>query len=883
MHHFPRLLTRGLPGRVAYFERLVEEATGFKPLRPDVELVTYNHRHTTNIVERQCVANDWPLVVLGRGRDWENVRKIGLVADRLEKSTADYVLAVDGDDVVLSDTIDRCVDELEHSGAAVLFSGEPSMYPQVDDIEQQIRAADSGEAPFVNSGLAIMRREAALPLFQQAKLEKPVRLRQSDQDRWNRLLVEFRGEIAVDSGSSVFHTVPGDYSHGSPKRWREFADERCSVVIASWKRPDDVRTICSALSGFERVGEIIVWHNSPDGDGNPFDGLQSVPKVRVVTLSDDFGIASRWRAFLLARFPVIISQDDDYLFPEETIEELFSMKRQHPGRIVGVEGRKFEEARGFVEYNTRPHFGDCHVLLGHAVALNVSHALAAIQAEQDYAATYGERITHNGDDIFLSFASMQASGQQCLARELPRRKLSNEHAVSSNPRHVQERSEIVERMRRFFRLPKTWKGNAPLQEPGETSNPTKPTEPKREPESGKPKTPADQLPCIHRNPAPIRTGRSGDVYFCRAFKAECRIDDSEFSSLACSRCERRESSGSVVVPDFVSEAVKRSATEPTESAIASSVRSAAGDVGPVPPSLAVGMAVGDRVEMLEATLETLRTNTKGGRSVEVVVVDNTDPQHAEWVASCVSAYDGTCVRFDAFHGNYAPKDLVFRAATADVVVCMDAHVFLGPKALPAIRNYYRDNPGSRDMLVGPMVGRAGDGITTHMSPKFGEDRNFGVWMGGDDADPRGYEEDGEPFEVPMHGCGFFAMWASAWPGFCAGLRGFGTEEGYIHAKVRRGGGRVLCHPGARWWHSFRDSAAGNESSRNMAWTMRLRNQLIAWNDARLPVEMIRKQFAADIAADPELTRLFERLRKTEKTRPPIDDPISNACGCKRSG
>ena len=75
---------------------------------------------------------------------------------------------------------------------------------------------------------------------------------------------------------------------------------------------------------------------------------------------------------------------------------------------------------------------------------------------------------------------------------------------------------------------------------------------------------------------------------------------------------------------------------------------------------------------------------------------------------------------------------------------------------------------------------------------------FGQW----ERDPRLDDPGREPFEIAMQGLGLFACRRSAWPGLNPRLRGFGGEEGYLHERFRRRGGRVLCHPRLGWAHRF---------------------------------------------------------------------------------
>jgi hypothetical protein len=62
--------------------------------------------------------------------------------------------------------------------------------------------------------------------------------------------------------------------------------------------------------------------------------------------------------------------------------------------------------------------------------------------------------------------------------------------------------------------------------------------------------------------------------------------------------------------------------------------------------------------------------------------------------------------------------------------------------------------------------------------------------------------DTEPFEIPGLGLGMFAARKDRWPGFPAGMIGFGGGELHLHELFRRRGGRAVCHPLAAWWHRF---------------------------------------------------------------------------------
>ncbi len=114
-----------------------------------------------------------------------------------------------------------------------------------------------------------------------------------------------------------------------------------------------------------------------------------------------------------------------------------------------------------------------------------------------------------------------------------------------------------------------------------------------------------------------------------------------------------------------------------------------------------------------------------------------------------------------------------------------------------LKAFYRDHPGCTDLLQGPLVYDDLQNISTHFAPEWRAEM-WGTWA----TDPRGHDPEGDPFEIPMQGLGAFSCRKEAWPGFNPRFRGFGGEEGYIHEKFRRAGGRCLCLPWFRWLHRF---------------------------------------------------------------------------------
>ena len=212
------------------------------------------------------------------------------------------------------------------------------------------------------------------------------------------------------------------------------------------------------------------------------------------------------------------------------------------------------------------------------------------------------------------------------------------------------------------------------------------------------------------------------------------------------------------------------------------------------PELTIGMATYDDFDGVYFTIQALRLYHDLD-DTELLVVDNYGcASTREFVQDWVR---GTYVLAEDAVGTAYAKDLVFAKASGAAVLCCDSHVLFEPGVIARLKRHHREYPDSVDLLQGPLVYDDGALVSTHFDPVW-RDQMWGIWA----TDPRGRDRDGEPFEIPMQGLGVFSSMAAAWPGFHPGFRGFGGEEGYLHEKVRRAGGRCLCLPWLRWMHRF---------------------------------------------------------------------------------
>jgi len=237
-------------------------------------------------------------------------------------------------------------------------------------------------------------------------------------------------------------------------------------------------------------------------------------------------------------------------------------------------------------------------------------------------------------------------------------------------------------------------------------------------------------------------------------------------------------------------------------------------------TLTIGMATYDDYDGVYFSVMAIRLyHPEVTADTEIVVVDNhPDGPCAAALKELESWVPGyRYIAFDRVRGT-AARDVVFREANAEFVLCMDSHVLFAPGALRQLLDYLRANPHTPDMLQGPLVYDDLRTLSTHMDRTWSSGM-YGVWA----TDNRAQDPEAPPFEITMQGLGVFACRKSAWPGFNPRLKGFGGEEGYIQEKFRRAGGRTLCLPFLRWVHRFgRPNGVPYENT----WEDRIRNYCI---------------------------------------------------------
>jgi glycosyltransferase involved in cell wall biosynthesis len=270
--------------------------------------------------------------------------------------------------------------------------------------------------------------------------------------------------------------------------------------------------------------------------------------------------------------------------------------------------------------------------------------------------------------------------------------------------------------------------------------------------------------------------------------------------------------------------------------------------------LTIGMATYDDYDGVYFTLQSIRLyHPEILDDAEFLVVDN----HPDGpCAQVLKALENSIPNYRYVPKNdvsgTAVRDAVFREASGEIVLCIDCHVMIAKGALKRLLDYFDSHPGSRDLLQGPLLFDSMTKIATHFTPKWRAGM-YGYW----NTAPAVAAGNEAPFEITMQGLGLFACRRDAWPGFNPAFRGFGGEEGYIHEKFRRRGGRTLCLPFLQWMHRFNRPLGHPYANR---WEDRIRNYFIGFRELGWDTRPITEHFNAVLGIEPT-TRIGEAIER----------------------
>lgn len=111
---------------------------------------------------------------------------------------------------------------------------------------------------------------------------------------------------------------------------------KLSVVILSWSRPRNIKKILTAYNNYNNIDDIIVWNNKITQKLEYLADWEG--KIRFIH-SHDFGLNTRFIGALLSKNEWVLTNDDDILLSEQTINNFCEWIQHHSDRTYTLHGR----------------------------------------------------------------------------------------------------------------------------------------------------------------------------------------------------------------------------------------------------------------------------------------------------------------------------------------------------------------------------------------------------------------------------------------------------------------------------------------------------------------------------------------------------------------
>lgn len=259
------------------------------------------------------------------------------------------------------------------------------------------------------------------------------------------------------------------------------------------------------------------------------------------------------------------------------------------------------------------------------------------------------------------------------------------------------------------------------------------------------------------------------------------------------------------------------------------------------------------------TLSSLRLHhvSPSNTDIDLLLIDDMPSKNNDLVSVC-NLSNARYIHSPKGKGPAHAKNTVFENATGEYVLLLDSHVLLNPFHVKKIMNLIEEDRIGNDMIVGPLVNEAGNIIATELIPEI-RGGMLGIW--------HRRKEEGESCVVHGHGTAYMLMRREAWPKFSEHFYGFSGEEIYIHEKVRRNGGKVVCYFDLKWCHRF--MRFGIPPQYRLTLNDKYRNHLVASYEMNWSVEQMknyfRKKLPLDqcIAVENDVAEIFPNIWKSD--------------------
>tara|TARA_R110000751_G_scaffold283184_1_gene386514 strand:+ start:83 stop:829 length:747 start_codon:yes stop_codon:yes gene_type:complete len=230
-----------------------------------------------------------------------------------------------------------------------------------------------------------------------------------------------------------------------------------SLLINSWKRPDNIYKIIETQKDYDLIREIIIFNNNKDVTlSHPHS------KVKIVNCNTDFGLRTRWANGLLASEDCLVFQDDDLIAKPEAFSRLWQNFLKDPKRVYCAWGRNLDPQG---RYSLKNCYGEVDICLTCLASIPKELIGFLVESERlffkanslEYSDInkWGYHGDMNGEDIFLAYASLFTYNNKPMQIDLPVRHLQSSDALHKRSGHREARNNMVNKCEEFFSSNKT--------------------------------------------------------------------------------------------------------------------------------------------------------------------------------------------------------------------------------------------------------------------------------------------------------------------------------------------------------------------------------------------------------------------------------------------
>ena len=206
---------------------------------------------------------------------------------------------------------------------------------------------------------------------------------------------------------------------------------KCTAVLLSWKRLNQINDLSDYLQTFDFIDEILICNNNPDVAPFRKEG------VTVINNSSDLGLWTRFTTAMLAKNEAILLHDDDLLVDHKCMSHMWESFAKIPTTNHGLFGRRFPAPDH--TYNMRDYLGKCDALLTRCVFTSKTRCHKALGFTHAFDRELGGSPRGNGEDILLSYTGQNISYTP-IRQEMGG---GDDNAIHRRPGHKEHRTNVI--------------------------------------------------------------------------------------------------------------------------------------------------------------------------------------------------------------------------------------------------------------------------------------------------------------------------------------------------------------------------------------------------------------------------------------------------------